>query len=269
MLNKEFKPLLELLPRECKLFRTTSKSSFGNNYRISDVLIFDYKYGCREVYVKYSDVDYFIEMTTGGMSSDGKMKTLSISDAWENSYCKDSKIHINDNNMMLVTGSENNFFEFIGEIKIDMFTKIVTNITASEENKKYFENIFMMNYLELPRNMMYISYAYKSEGLNPVYFLIYHPTYYFSYDNFNVVVIEDLKKNIFKKLDVDKVERYKDGGTTNICCKGNWEFYFPTPFAKDSYATFNGMKIVKVNDEEYDKFKEILMKNGFEVEEKI
>lgn len=266
MLNKEFKPLLELLPRECKLFRTISKSSFGDNCKITDVLIFDYKYNCREIYVKYYNTDYFVEMTTGTMSSGGKMKTISITDAWLKDSNKDS-IYINDNNMMITKGSENNFFEFIGEIKIETSTKTVINISASDENRKYLENIFTMNYLVLPKNLVTISYAYKSESEKPIYFLIYHPTYYFGYDNFNVVVIEDLQNNFFKILDVCKVERYCDGGTTNIKCKDNFEFYFPTRFAENLNATFNGMKIIKVNEKELIKFKEILNNNGFEVDE--
>lgn len=265
MIIKEFKPLVKLLPRECKLFKSISHS-FDNRCKVSDVLIFDYLWHVREVYIKYSDEDYFVEVVSSGTSSCGKMKTYSVEDVQAPSYLSDIKIYINDSNLMMTEGLENNFFSLVGEMKLS--NRTATLEVSSEENKNYFERILTLNYLELPKNVVTISYAYKSEGIKPLYFLIYHPTYYFSYDNFKVVIIEDFEEDVFKLPNVIDMQRFKDGGTTNIKCEGDSNFHFPTPFKKNLDATFNGMKIVEVNTEERVKFKEILKQNGFEVKEK-
>ena len=268
MMTKEYKSLSGLLPRACKLFRSKSKNDTKSH--IQDVIVFEYSsYHKGEVYVRYSsNENHFVEMISGGCSLCGETKTMTVTNVWEHSYKRDLKIHINSNDMMLSSSLENNFFELVGEMKVDHTTKVVTCYSEFDENIKYLEDIFLLRYLELPRNVMTISYAYKSKDQKPVYFLIYNPTYYFSYDKFKVVIIEDLEKSIFKLPIVDNVERFRDGGTTNIYCKENIEFHFPSPFHKNEIATFNGMEIVNVDKEELLKLNDILVKNGYVIESK-
>ena len=53
-----------------------------DNQKSFDILVFDYMFGGHEVYIKYPNLDYFIEMVGCTSSMFGDAGELNVKDAW-------------------------------------------------------------------------------------------------------------------------------------------------------------------------------------------
>lgn len=224
--------------RSFELFRSVDKkltSTYFTNketeFSYFDVIVFDYEYGLRKIYIKYPNIDYFVEMYDGGESSNGNMQNLSFQNIWKDSYYeKNIEIFKHDKNMMLKISDNFNFLECISTNY---------NVLANEK------------YLMLPSDTFTTTDCYKSKDEIPTYYFVNHPTYYFSY---NTHKFYSVKNNVIKQYEITNFERYIDGGTTiiKLLDGGNneHEFYSPTSFNKKLIPLFDDLELIETTIEE-------------------
>lgn len=85
---------------------------------------------------------------------------------------------------------------------------------------------------------IYLEYFGKTK-LDSRWFIIIRPEENWEYTDFVVLMNDGKSCGNFKPVKVLHVERFRDGGTTNIRTEAG-EFHFPTPFSPEEAATLDG-----------------------------
>jgi hypothetical protein len=98
----------------------------------------------------------------------------------------------------------------------------------------------------LPQDARSTEYLFKKPDGTMIY--IDSAKYGSSYDSFRVFVG---KPGQMKEKKVKNVERFRDGGTTNVVTETGEKMISPTPFSGKS-PTWNGVDIKKVDSQKYD-----------------
>lgn len=213
-MTKIYKSLSDLQYRKSRLFISAEKAF--------ELLVFEYEYTKQIFYLKYFQDDFFTELSGGYNTQSGKFNKGIGLNPWVDNYEQNIEIYNNSSDIMI----KDSIFQMY-------FLKEVT---------EDFDKIFDFQYLELPRDVINISYSYQTLDFIPVYFLIYYPTYYFGYDTQKAFAI---KEGVIEELNITDFQRYRDGGTTIIDIEDyDKGFYFPTAFNQQLKATFNGHVII-------------------------
>jgi hypothetical protein len=85
---------------------------------------------------------------------------------------------------------------------------------------------------------MYVEYL--GETADGLMFVIFRPKEDWSYEDF--ILLMQAPGETMRRVAIDKVVRYRDGGTTDIATKAG-DFHFPTPFNPKAEPTFCGRPV--------------------------
>lgn len=235
-MKQVFKSISSLTGRPFKLYRSSDETGTAKFWSAKqekaffEILIFDYKYGCNEVYVRYPGTEHFIETTGGHKSVQGSMIKGSGENPWHDDYRKKFEFYIHDKNMMFKEFNHN----FLVKVNDEEALRIVSDP--------------QLNYLELPHDVIEISYAHR---LGDMFFVIFNPKYNFTYRSSRMIRYSGTN---CEELKIQKFERYRDGGTTEVVAADHSGtehiFYYPTPFKKDICPTYNGISMEEMSEEQ-------------------
>lgn len=241
--EKQFESLSKFKGRDIELFRSSNLKAtaeyftdlaykqIGNAEAYFELIRFEISDGDHQIYVRYPNTDYFVEMYDGGWGSGiGNMLISNGENIWEDDYKKPFQIYSLDNDLLLTLGRSIVSFNFMKRISFhSKWNKF--DILYTTKNYEEIERVLSMNYLKIPDSIRSLEYCYKIEDKVPTYFITDFPKYNFKYDNHRFFIIKD--KNI-EQLKIKLFERYRDGGTTIIKVIDSKEkehiFYTPSLF---------------------------------------
>jgi hypothetical protein len=214
-----------------------------------------------KLFIRFPNVDHFIELLGDFTSSHGNMKSGSAENIWENRK-RTIIIFEHDGDMLIKFGEFGDF----------NFLKIVGRYCNNEDtfyNDSSYDKIYNLDdvddalnrkYLKLPMNVRGISYMVKTDDFIPTYYIVDFPKYDFSYKNQRLRCIEN---NVIKEFKIDSFKRYRDGGTTEIKFSDEnnieHELFFPTKLGSKKDNTIDkNKKLIEVTDDEKNKICELL-----------
>lgn len=228
--------------RQVKLYSTPVNNFSGHRQpKNFDILVFDYMFGGHEVYIKYPNIDYFIEMIGGSCSMSGDAGELIVKDAWYKGE-SEIKLYYEDDNMFV------NFRP--GSLNFS-FCKLIHSSLGEIKNYDEIDKALSKEYLKIPDSVRKIQYAYKSRDVDPTYYIVDASEFNFCYDTCSFFILDSLYNATEYKI--TNFERYRDGGTTYITISdGDTEhiLYAPTPFAKNAPSTFDNNELIKLTEDE-------------------
>ncbi len=275
--EKQFCELSKFKKRNVELFRSSDQNEtaiYFTNVEYNDrkaakaffeILRFGSDGGDHQLYVRFPNTDYFVEMVNGGFGSGrGDMQTARGKNVWEDTHKSPFTIYSHNNNLILLIGRidwtpEFNFMTRVAKYdKGNPFNNPYPNETFV--NFKEIEKALSMKYLKIPESVRKIEYCYKTKDKTPKYFLVDYPAYNFKYDNFRFFVIED---EIATQFDIKNVTRYRDGGTTiiDVIDKIGVEhkFFSPTTLPeKTLYEKWDEIELIPTTKHEEQKLVELL-----------
>jgi hypothetical protein len=240
--EQKFENLSQFSIREVELFRSSDKINTAK-YFINDrtnkpseayfeILKFKYDYKYKnQIYIRYPNTDYFVELVGGVSSGRGNLEKLSCKNIWVDEFKEEISINQQDDDLIIFFGktlSDFNFMKKVDNSEISLALSI--------------------KYLKLPENIKSIVYCNKTKDKNPIYFLVDVPKYNFNYDNHRFFMIED---GIPEQLTIKNFERYRDGGTTYITVVDKhdvvYKFFSPSPFKNDVCEKINDIELMDVD----------------------
>lgn len=268
-----FGKLSEFEGRSVTLFRSSDQHNtsvyftYDENKRTSysffEILHFQYDFRYNEIFIRFPNVDHFIELRGGSSSSRGNMKSGTAENVWE-----DRKWLItffeHDGDMLIKFGEygDFNFLKIVGRYsKNEDIFKYNDSSYDSNFNLTEIENALKKDYLKLPMNVREISYMLKTTDFIPTYYIVDYPKYNFSYNNQRLRKIEN---NVIKEYNIDSFQRYRDGGTTRIkfSDENNIEhiLFHPTRLGEkeDVFDLIDDKHLIAVTDDEKTKICELL-----------
>lgn len=74
--------------------------------------------------------------------------------------------------------------------------------------------------------------------------------YMYSYKSFRFF-ISDITKTVLRGIPITNVERFRDGGTTNITLDNGMQLHVPAPFNKNKCPQINGMELSRRGPDDY------------------
>lgn len=266
---KSFGKLEEFKGRDVVLYRSSDLNNtaiYFTNVKDKDrktaeayfeLLKFKYHIGEHQIYLKYPNTDYYVEMVDGGSgSSRGNMEESSGKNIWEISYKSPFTIFSHDENLLIKFGRKDWSGEFNFMKKIASYNKgNPYNLPYPNETFNNFDEIekaLSLEYLKIPEDVRKIQYCCKTK--DNIYFLIDCPAYNFQYENHRFFIIIN---NIVTELKIISFDRYKDGGTTyiKVLDSDNIEhvFYYPTTLGgKKDIEKYDNIELFEVSKEEKD-----------------
>lgn len=243
--EKQFSKLSQFKQRDVELFRSSDQNEtaiYFTDVEYDDrekakayfeILRFGLDGGDHQLYVRFPNTDYFVEMIGGGFGSGrGDMKQASGKNVWEDKHKTPFTIYSHKDNLIFLIGRADWTPEFNFMTKVASYDKgnPFNNPYPNETFVNYseIEKVLSMKYLKIPESIRRIEYCYKTKDTTPKYFVIDYPAYNFKYDNHRFFVV---KNGITHEFKIKNFVRYRDGGTTIITVVDNngneHKFYSP------------------------------------------
>ena len=275
--GKQFGDLSEFAKRDVEFFRSSDQNEtaiyfteveYGNRKTAKaffEVLRFGLGGGDHQLYVRFPNTDYFVEMIDGGFGSGrGDMLEASGKNVWKDDDNSRITIYSHNNDLILLMGEsdfvpEFNFMKRVASYdKGNPFNQPYPNETFV--NFKEIEEALSMKYLKIPENVRKIEYCYKTKDANPKYFVVDYPAYNFKYDNHRFFVIEN--ENV-KEFVIKSFVRYRDGGTTIITVTDEngteHKFFSPTSLPEKTLCEkWDETELIEVSETEKQKLTKFL-----------
>lgn len=275
--GKHFGDLSEFAKRDVEFFRSSDQNETAiyfteveyENRKTAkaffEVLRFGLDGGDHQLYVRFPNTDYFVEMIDGGFGSGrGDMLVASGKNVWKDDNNSRITIYSHNNDLILLMGEpdfvpEFNFMKRVASYdKGNPFNQPYPNETFV--NFKEIEEALSMKYLKIPENVRKIEYCYKTKDANPKYFVVDYPAYNFKYDNHRFFVIEN--ENV-KEFVIKSFVRYKDGGTTIITVTDEngteHKFFSPTSLPEKTLCEkWDETELIEVSETEKQKLTKFL-----------
>lgn len=275
--KKQFGELSQFTKRDVELFRSSDQNETAiyftdveHNDRETakayfEILRFGLNGGDHQLYVRFPNTDYFIEMIGGGFGSGrGDMKQADGKNVWEDKHKAPFRIYSHNKNLIFIIGRTDLTPEFNFMKKVASYDKgNPFNHPYPDEifvNFKEIEKALSMKYLKIPESIRKIEYCYKTKDETPKYFLVDYPAYNFKYDNNRFFVIEN---ETVKEFEIKNFVRYRDGGTTIITVNdenGNeHKFFSPTSLPKKILCEkWDETELIEASEAEKEKLSKLL-----------
>lgn len=275
--EKQFCELSQFKQRDVELFRSSDQNETAIYFTDVDyeqretakayfeILRFGLEGGDHQLYVRFPNTDYFVEMIEGGFGSGrGDMKTATGKNVWEDKHKAPFTIYSHKDNLIYLIGRIDWTPEFNFMIRVASYDK------GNPFNHPYPNETFVnydeikkalsMKYLKIPESIRRIEYCYKTKDATPKYFVVDYPAYNFKYDNHRFFVIEN---EIVKEFAIKNFVRYRDGGTTIITVtdenKNEHKLFSPTSLPKKVLCEkWDEIELVEATKEEKSKLSELL-----------
>lgn len=269
-MKKQFGELSQFLKRDVELFRSSDLNNtaiYFTNVEDEDretakaffeVLKFELRGGDHQLYIRFPNTDYFVEMVDGGFGSGRGNMTKAIGEnPWEdNKYDKPLTVYTFDKNLMIIFGREDwgREFEFMSKVasydKGNPYNHPYPNETFF--NYKEIEEALKLKFLKIPEDIRNIEYCYKTTEEVPTFFVVDHPKYNFKYDNHR---FRSITGNKISEYQIKNFQRFRDGGTTIITVTDSLnidhEFFSPTSLPKKVLCEkWDDIELVEASDEE-------------------
>ncbi len=276
-MEKQFGELSQFAKRDVELYRSSDQNETAIYFTegelaqrkaakaFFEILRFELDGGDHQLYVRFPNTDYFIEMVDGGIGySRGNMRQFSGKNIWKAQNEAPLTIYSHDKNLILLMGRtdwnpEFNFMEKVASYdKGNPYNKPYPNETFV--NFEEIEKSLSLKYLKIPESIRKIEYCYKTKDSTPKYFVVDYPAYNFNYNNHRFFVIENEAIEEFK---IKNFVRAKDGGTTIITVMDEsgteHKFFSPTSLPEKSLCEkWDETELVAVSKEEKQKLVELL-----------
>lgn len=273
-LTKNFGELSEFTGRQVELFRSSDPHNTAIYFTevedkdretakaFFELLRFDIEGGEHQIYIRFPNADYFIEMHEGGWgSAHGDMKNAKGENIFaEHSYEIPFTIYSHNLDLLLVIAGGIPQFNFMKKVA-ELYNGNPFDGCRDkfQSNMPEIEAALKLKYLKLPEDIRNIEYLFKtSDSSNPTYFVVDYPAFNFQYTNHRFRVVQG---DVVKEYKIIDFQRFKDGGTTIITVvdENNIEhkFFSPTRFPEKvlcekwddteltSVAEFEKEKIIK------------------------
>lgn len=271
MKEKQFCELSQFKQRDVELFRSSDQNETAiyftdveyNDRKTAkayfEILRFGLDGGDHQIYVRFPNTDYFIEMVGGGFGSGrGDMIQVNGKNVWEDKHKAPFTIYSHKDNLIYLIGRRDWIPEFNFMTKVASYEK--GNNLNRLVNFKEIENALSMKYLKIPESIRGIEYCYKTKDINPKYFVVDYPAYNYKYDNHRFFVIEN---KIVKEFAIKNFTRYRDGGTTiiNVIDEHGIEhkFFSPTSLpTKTLCEKWDDIELLKTTENEKEELVKLL-----------
>ena len=278
--EKQFGDLSQFAKRDVELFRSSDQNETAIYFTeledkqretakaFFEILRFGLDGGDHQLYVRFPNTDYFVEMIGGGFGSGrGDMKKASGKNVWEDKHKAPFTIYSHNNNLIFLIGRidwtpEFNFMTRVASYdKGNPFNHPYPNETFVNYNE--IEKSLSMKYLKIPESIRKIEYCYKTKEETPKYFVVDYPAYNFKYDNHRFFVIEN---EVAKEFTIKNFARYRDGGTTIITVIDEngieHKFFSPTSLPEKTLCEkWDETELIATSETEKQKLAELLSLN--------
>jgi len=280
-IEKQFCELSQFKQRDVELFRSSDQNEtaiYFTEVEYNDretakayfeILRFGLDGGDHQLYVKFPNTDYFIEMIGGGFGSGrGDMKQATGKNIWKDKqHNVPFTIYTHKDNLIFLIGRTDWIPEF------NFMTKVASYNKGNKYNHPYpnetfvnyneIEKALSMKYLKIPESIRKIEYCYKTKDIIPKYFIVDYPAYNFKYDNHRFFVIENGTMNEFE---IKNFVRYRDGGTTIITVVDNngneHTFFSPTSLpTKTLCEKWDEIELMETTENEKEELAKLLNLN--------
>lgn len=235
-MEKQFGELSQFLKekRDVELFRSsdlnntaiyfTETENKRNEKAFFELLRFGLEGGDHQIYVRFPNTDYFVEMLGGGMGSGrGDMLQDEGKNVWKDKNSAPFSTYSHGKNLLLLFGRNDWTPEF------NFMTKVAEYDKGNPFNRPYPQETFVnyeeiekalsLKFLKLPENVRKIEYLFKTKD-SKKYFVIDYPAYNFQYTTQRFRVVENdfvvIEKSKVIEYQIKDFVRYRDGGTTII-----------------------------------------------------
>jgi hypothetical protein len=243
------------LTESVEIYRSIDKNItshyFGDKNKPTyfEIAIFHYNHSKNQVYIKYPDTDFYVELYGGSGSSRGNMSHYSLRNILEEEIQpfvyegvlqpKSMKLYKHENHLLVdlasTYGGDFNFLERVAYIKPHQFEK------TQEFGYDVYNEFIKSKFIPLP-DAKNIAYKFKTIDGNLI--IVDQSAYNFTYESMRCFY-GNLKDGI-KEGKISGFERYRDGGTTNFDVTVNGKvhkFHSPSRLGKkdDDYKpTWDG-----------------------------
>jgi len=279
-IEKQFCELSQFKTRDVELFRSSDQNETAIYFTeveyekretakaFFEILRFGLDGGDHQLYIRFPNIDYFVEMGGDGFGSGrGDMKKETGKNVWENQYKEPFTIYSHNDNLILLIGKTDYTPEF------NFMTRVASYNKGNPYNSPYpnetfvnydeIEKALSMKYLKIPETIRKIEYCYKTKDEIPKYFVIDYPAYNYRYDNHRFFMIEN---NVLREFEIKDFTRYRDGGTTIITVidenNNEHKFFYPTLLpTKTLCEKWDDIELIEVDETE--KIKIIKFLNQF------
>lgn len=228
-----------------------------------ELLHFELKGGEHQMYIRFPNEDYYIEMISEYAGGRGIMqRTRGIKNVFAESFRRNYEFFSFGENAMLYAKDLNEF---------NFMKKVAAYDKGNPFNHPYPNETFLnypeivdalkMKYLKLPQSIRTIQYLYKTKDeFYPIFIVIDCPAYNFQYKNHRFRIIQG---EIVREYKITNFQRFKDGGTTIITVldENNIEhkFFSPTSLPQKVLCEkWDDEELIEVTDDERKKIIELL-----------
>ncbi len=269
-MEKQFGELSQFLTdkRDVELFRSSDWNNTAVYFTEVDdgkiktakayfeLLRFGLEGGDHQIYVRFPNTDYFVEMLHGGSgSAHGNMMIAEGKNVQDVYHTKGKfTIYSHDSNLLI------SFGDFP---KFNFMTKVAEYDKGNPFNRPYPQESFLnyeqikealsLKFLKLPENIRYVEYMFKIKDAKK-YFIVDCPAYNFKYTNQRFTIIEN---GIQRQEKIKGFQRYRDGGTTMITIidkeGSEHKLFSPQKMfddGKNLVPKFDDIELIEVSEEE-------------------
>jgi len=272
-MEKVFHKLSEFSENNVSLYRSTDLNNTaiywtsikdGDKKKASaffELLWFEYTPGKQQIYIRFPNTDYFVEMCGGGIgSSRGNMMITYGIDVWGMKHKQNFKIFLQEPNLLLQFGDSYNF-NFMNLVAKNNIKNYLT-MDKGVCNESEIKHNLLKDYLKLPTDIRTVNFLLKNYDFSPTYFIIDSSKYNNSLENTKFRIV---KGNDIIECKIINYESYRDGGTTKIKVIDNLgkehDFFSPTRLGWDEtndilnrpVDKWDDMPLLQVKDEEFEK----------------
>jgi len=276
-IEKQFGELSQFKKRDVELFRSSDLNETAIYFTeveyenrkdakaFFELLRFELNGGEQQIYIRFPNTNYFVEMVGGGFgSAHGDMMQSLGKNVWDDQD-KSFSIYSHGQNLILILGAMDGIPKFNFMTKVSEYDK-GNPYNHPHPNEAFvnfgeIEKALAMQYVKIPQSIRKIAYLYKTKDISPKFFVVDFPAYSFKYRTHRFRVIENNEE--VKEYVVKNFARYRDGGTTIITVldeSGNeHKFFSPTSLpTKTLVEKWDDIELIEVTSDEKQKIVEFL-----------
>lgn len=219
-----------------------------------ELVMFDYRYARPQMFLRCPYTDFYVELTTGGMSGRGGMIKQGlnnpIGDIIDGFYYEGKLVPEKftlygcDDNIMVDFDYDHVFFELVAELVGSIHGRSMDNITKGDN---VIAEMLTKQYVKIPE-LRKVVYSYHNDNDDTL--IVDQAAHNFTYEGMRCWYRKG--KNKIQLVKIEDFQRYRDGGTTTFTFKDNegikHEVFIPSSFKKDVCATLDETKLKELSE---------------------
>jgi len=181
-----------------------------------EILILPYNSDHPNIFMRNGKNEHFVELYGGGSSSNGNKKSWSFQNVFSEYENLDR------------------FYKLYSEGSIAMLLNSTSNYAFISGKELEYNDLVDLKYVPIPENRIFEYILFNEE--KDLYITVDRPEIHWSYEDFRVHIFTH-QRTICQNVNVLKINRYKDGGTTEIETDLGF-LYCPTTFNQHENPTW-------------------------------